>query len=134
MKIQTRRAQELDDNELQDGADGELEEANGLSPQIPVPGPPINTPQHVPDSNEHPETHTPNFIPIMDDIKTAVTFINALTNSSLQSDIEPLDPMLLHSIQHPPEQELPKPTGDECLSIELFMAVSNASQETYNAA
>lgn len=66
------------------------------------PQPFINIPARAADINDPlPETDPPNFIPIIDDIKTSLEFIAALQNASLTSEDEPTDSDLLDQIRKP---------------------------------
>jgi hypothetical protein len=84
------------------------------------------------DSNEAPETDLLNFIPIIEDIKICLQFIDALKNASLDSKIKPLDEDVLHQIQNPPERQLTIDSPDLCLSIDLYLGTGNALEESYN--
>lgn len=74
-------------------------------------------------SNDYPEVH-------LQEIKTALAFIDALKTASL--DNGGLDNDTADALRHPPEHLLDVSDRFLRLSIDLFLSVSNASQETYN--
>src|ERR1700683_1037590 len=47
--------------------------------------------------------------------------------------MEPLNDDLIQQIRHPPEEQLTIDTPDLHLSLDLFLAIGNASEATYNA-
>lgn len=79
------------------------------------------------------ETNQPNFVPCIDDIKIALKFIDALKTASLDSELEPLEKELLEQICHPPEEILTIDNPDHRLSLDIFLSISNASEESYNS-
>ncbi|KZP29720.1 hypothetical protein FIBSPDRAFT_815810 [Athelia psychrophila] len=81
--------------------------------------------------NERPDTDPPNFVPVIDDIITARQFIEALANASLDGGIEDAD--LLNRIRNPPEYQLTVDDPDLRLSLDIFLAIGNASEETYTS-
>ncbi|OBZ71729.1 hypothetical protein A0H81_08962 [Grifola frondosa] len=73
----------------------------------------------------------PELVPKIEDIKTAIEFIKLLRTATLQeSGLEPED---LERLCNPPQEPLEIDDPDLLLSLELFLAVSNASRETYNS-
>ncbi|THU78202.1 hypothetical protein K435DRAFT_888835 [Dendrothele bispora CBS 962.96] len=76
----------------------------------------------------------PNFVPRIDDIKIAYSFIRELKNASLDSEIEPLPPNLLSQLQNPPQEVLSVQDPDERLSLDLYLATTHASEATYTQA
>lgn len=98
-------------------------------------------PQHLPppidqDFPLESEAERPNFIPIIEDIKIAREYINALKNASIHSDLSHrwLGEETIEQIQNPPTSPLLVDDPTICLSLDLYLAVGNASQETYNQA
>lgn len=75
-----------------------------------------------------------NFIPVIEDIKTSLDFINLLKNASLDNQIHhKFDDDSLYNLQNPPQEQLFIDDPDVRLSLDIFMATTNASQESYNA-
>jgi hypothetical protein len=70
----------------------------------PPPVPPAARP--VPDLEEDPFTPTPNFAPVIEDIRIAQEYIHTLRNASLDSKTEKLDPEFLDQLCKPPMEEL----------------------------
>lgn len=85
------------------------------------------------DSGERPDTDPPNFVPVIEDIVTSLQFIDALKNASLKSKVEPLDPELVERIRNPPTYELTVDDPDLRLSLDIFLAIGNASEDTYSS-
>ena len=66
------------------------------------------------------------------DIKVTQEFIRALRQASLDDELHSLE--LVENLCHPPEEVLDDYTDPDLhLSIEIFLAVGNASQKTYHA-
>ncbi|KDR79664.1 hypothetical protein GALMADRAFT_63042 [Galerina marginata CBS 339.88] len=97
----------------------------------PAPSPPLEG--GFPDDDGVPEQPI-NFIPAIEDIRTAREFIDALKNASLDHEFSQLDEDTLLHIRDPPTIPLSIDNPTERLSLDLFLAVDNASQDTYNAA
>ncbi|KAJ7686280.1 hypothetical protein B0H17DRAFT_1013625, partial [Mycena rosella] len=68
----------------------------------------------------------------IEDFQITNKFIELLRTASLDDETEALDPDIIYHLRNPPE-EPPKLDADERLSIDLFLSVTNASMETYNA-
>ncbi|KAJ6466332.1 hypothetical protein C8R45DRAFT_485809 [Mycena sanguinolenta] len=68
----------------------------------------------------------------LEDFQIANAFIRALRDASLDDEEEKLDSDTLHRLRNPP-QEPPTLDTDKRLSIDIFLAVSNASEQTYNS-
>lgn len=83
-------------------------------------------------SDEHLETDNPNFVPQIGDIAIATNFVNEMKNAKLDSDIEPLPTNLVNQLQEPPEHILTIDDSDDRLSLDIYLAFTNASQESYN--
>jgi len=111
---------------------GSLDDLREHEPELPVPPP---EPFYDPDAGNDPmlETDVPNAAPVIEDIKISLAFIDALKNASLKSEIEPLDEELLAQILNPPEEQLTINDPDARLSLDIFLATGNASEETYTA-
>jgi hypothetical protein len=67
----------------------------------------------------------------IEDLKIACEFINGLRNASLDNEDLPED--VLTRLRHPLEQPLDIDDPDIRLSIDLFLSISNASQDTYTS-
>ncbi|GAW10278.1 hypothetical protein LENED_012525 [Lentinula edodes] len=80
------------------------------------------------------DTQSPNFVPNIDDIRISYKFINELRSAKLDSPIEPLDDTLLQQILDPPQHLLEVENPDERLSLELYLATTHTSEETYTNA
>jgi hypothetical protein len=65
------------------------------------------------------------------DLKIALAFIDAVKAASLENG--DLHPDTLKHLCQPIQRELNIEDPDVCLSLNLFLAVSNASQETYTS-
>lgn len=74
-----------------------------------------------------------NFVPAIDDIQIAREFITSLGNASLDHRFLMLDADLVEQIRNPPSHILSIDNPTDQLSLDLFLAIDNASQETYNA-
>ena len=68
----------------------------------------------------------------IDDLKTACEFIDGLHNASLDDENLPED--VLARLRHPLEHPLDIDNPDIRLSVELFLSIGNASQDTYTSA
>ncbi|KIM38897.1 hypothetical protein M413DRAFT_75522, partial [Hebeloma cylindrosporum] len=75
-----------------------------------------------------------NFVPAIEDIKTARDFIAALKGASFDHRFSRLDKDILPRMRNPPTAPLSVDNPTDRLSLDLFLAVDNASQETYNSA
>lgn len=64
-------------------------------------------------------------------IKTTQAFITEMQSATL--DNGNLDESLLNQLRHPLKQPTNISDPDERLSLDLFLAMTNASEETYNA-
>ncbi|KAI0349238.1 hypothetical protein OH77DRAFT_1415387 [Trametes cingulata] len=67
----------------------------------------------------------------LEDMKTALESIRLLQNASL--DDSGLDPEVIERVRNPREQPFKIADENALLSIKIFLAVANASEETYNA-
>ncbi|KAF8830954.1 hypothetical protein HHX47_DHR1000245 [Lentinula edodes] len=83
-------------------------------------------------SDEYPDTENLNFVPQIEDISIALKFVNLMKEATLDSSIEPLPPDILEQLSHPPEQILSIENPDHCLSLDIFLALTDALQESYN--
>ncbi|KIY51705.1 hypothetical protein FISHEDRAFT_64061 [Fistulina hepatica ATCC 64428] len=90
-------------------------------------------PSEPPDPNLSGSTDDANvkFNPTLEDMKIAHEFVKLLEKASLRSEIEPLDDGLLETIMNPPTCLLTIENADHRLSIDLFLAITNAAEETY---
>jgi hypothetical protein len=70
------------------------------------------------------------FVPVIDDISISLKFIEHVKNSSLR---DYLDQDAIDRLRNPPEEELTLDDPDHRYSIEVFLAVTTASEATYNA-
>ncbi|KAH7923569.1 hypothetical protein BV22DRAFT_1036129 [Leucogyrophana mollusca] len=84
----------------------------------------------IPGAHEQREIDPPTIY--LDDLKYTQEFIDALKRASL--DEGDLDAESLHRLRYPLTHTLDLSDRHLRLSIDLFLAVSNASQETYNSA
>ncbi|KAI0352686.1 hypothetical protein OH77DRAFT_1408449 [Trametes cingulata] len=67
----------------------------------------------------------------LEDMKITLEFIRLLQNASL--DGSALDPEVIDRIRNPREEPFKITDEDVLLSIKIFLAVANASEDTYNA-
>jgi hypothetical protein len=89
---------------------------------IPIPG--------IPD----PELdQLPDVVPVLADIIIASKFVELLKTASLDNEVKELSPAVLHQIRHPAEEVLTVEDPDHRLSIDVYLSVTNASEETYNS-
>ena len=65
------------------------------------------------------------------DIKIAMSFIAAVKNASLDDNVPGLSTDALNNLRNPPRQ-IPTLSADDRLSLELFLAIGNASDQTYD--
>ncbi|THU87219.1 hypothetical protein K435DRAFT_682055 [Dendrothele bispora CBS 962.96] len=77
---------------------------------------------------------SPNFVPRIDDIRIAYNFINELKSASLNSKVEPLDETLVQQIHSPPQTTLQITDPDDRLSLDLYLATTHSSEDTYTEA
>lgn len=82
------------------------------------------------------EAERPNFIPVIEDIKIAREYIDTLKNASIHSDLSHccLGEETIDQIQNPPTSPLLVEDPTIRLSLDLYLATGNASQDTYNQA
>ncbi|KIM71213.1 hypothetical protein PILCRDRAFT_55084, partial [Piloderma croceum F 1598] len=69
----------------------------------------------------------------LDDIKTTTEFIRALKTASLDDEAMRLDSECLKRLRTPPQESIDISSPDLRLALDIYLAVGNASQETYNA-
>jgi hypothetical protein len=84
------------------------------------------------------EPHNINFDELselvqLDDIKKSMEFIRALQMALLDDETMQLDSECLEHLQNPPQESLDISDPDLHLTLDIYLAVGNASQETYNA-
>ena len=72
-------------------------------------------------------------VPVIDDMIIADKFINMLKNASLDDEAEQLGPEVLHQLHHPIEETLTIDNPDKRLSLDVYLLVTNTSEETYNS-
>lgn len=72
--------------------------------------------------------------PVIEDIKISIKFVNALKNASLDSEHERLDPDVLDRLRKPEGSCLVVDDPDLRLSLDLFLSVTTASEDTYSSA
>lgn len=72
-------------------------------------------------------------MPIIDDVKLALDYIEALKNASLDSDIEPTSEELRSQIRNPPQHILTIDNPNDRLSLDIFLAIGNASEHSYDS-
>lgn len=99
--------------------DDQARENRPPAPPIQEPAPPETPP------NVEPRTSR------IADVNISLKFIAALQNATL--DNAGLDPDLLHRIRNPPSSILSVDDPDERLSIDVFLAIGNASEASYAA-
>ncbi|KAL0056963.1 hypothetical protein AAF712_016418 [Marasmius tenuissimus] len=123
-------AQEAESSTIDPGSLDDIDQAEP-SPS-PLPPPPLNLRNDdIPNPADPPVDFVPNFVPRLDDIKIALEFIDLLKDAKLDSDIEQLDPEFLARLRNPPHTPFKLLNRDERLSIELFLADSRGSDDTY---
>lgn len=76
-------------------------------------------------------TQANDFTPTIEEVNISGLYIRELRQAHLDSAIEPIDADLLHRIRNPPSGPIHL-TRDERLSIDLYLAINNASEQTYN--
>ncbi|KAJ7187369.1 hypothetical protein C8R46DRAFT_879601 [Mycena filopes] len=103
-------------------------------PNIDPPRPlsPTNAPPRPPSPTNDPEA-APDVTVRLEDFKITNRFIEALRNASLEDPTEALEAHIIELIRNPP-REAPQITPDQRLSIDLFLAVTTASEQTYTSA
>ena len=69
----------------------------------------------------------------IDNIKVAMEFICGLESASLDEEEMGLGSEVLECLQHPPQHQIEAPSSNVHLAIDLYLAIKNASQDTYNA-
>jgi hypothetical protein len=69
----------------------------------------------------------------LDDIKKTMEFIRALQTASLDDEATRLDSECLDRLRNPPQESIDISDPDLRLALDNYLAVGNASQETYNA-
>lgn len=68
----------------------------------------------------------------IDDIKTSMEFVRGLESATLDDQEMRLGSEALERLRDPPQHQLETPSPDLRLAVDLYLAVGNASQETYN--
>ncbi|KAJ7742395.1 hypothetical protein B0H14DRAFT_3515119 [Mycena olivaceomarginata] len=89
-------------------------------------------PDHPDDDNNNEEVEPHHFKSSLEDFQLANEFIHLLCHASLDDKEECLDPETLHRLRNP-LCEPPTLNADQRLSINIFLAVTNASEQTYNS-
>ncbi|KAJ6504331.1 hypothetical protein C8R47DRAFT_1210401 [Mycena vitilis] len=102
---------------------------NDEIPDRPLPPPPPGNSDPSPGA----ATDAEGSLPQMDDIRIANKFIECLRAASLDNEDEALPPELLERLRNPPQTPLTLDSPDHRLSLDIFLSVSNASEETYNS-
>ncbi|KAJ6622160.1 hypothetical protein B0H10DRAFT_2214525 [Mycena sp. CBHHK59/15] len=97
------------------------------------PNPPPNTPPHRDGAECAPECEPQVQEPEsqIEEFRITNKFIDALRHAHLDNP-EELNPDIIERLKNPP-QYTPTLNTDKHLSIDLFLSVSNASEETYNS-
>ncbi|KAJ6522077.1 hypothetical protein DFH09DRAFT_1330720 [Mycena vulgaris] len=70
---------------------------------------------------------------LIEDINISLRFITALQAATLDSSEERLDPELLDQIRNPATEILTVKDPDDRLSIDIFLAIGNASEASYTS-
>jgi hypothetical protein len=70
------------------------------------------------------------FVPVIDNINISLKFIEHVKNASLE---EYLDKEAIYQLRNPPEHELTLDDPNDRYSINVFLAVTTASEAIYNA-
>ena len=104
-------------------------DAGSIEDQRRPPSPHLPPIRHVSPMHEN-GAAAPPFVPVIDDISISMKFIEHVKNSSLE---DYLDQDAIDRLQNPPEQELTLDDPNHRYSIELFLAITTASEATYNA-
>jgi hypothetical protein len=68
-----------------------------------------------------------------DELKIAIQFAQAIQNASLEDKGMELDPEVLERLRNPPQEPFTIGDPNLRLALNLFLAVSNCSQETYHS-
>ncbi|KAE9387947.1 hypothetical protein BT96DRAFT_927333 [Gymnopus androsaceus JB14] len=74
-----------------------------------------------------------DFVASIEDIRITNKFIDALKTASLVSDVEPLDADFVENLRHPVEEEVTITNPDHRLSLDIFLAITTAAEQTYNS-
>ncbi|KZP26461.1 hypothetical protein FIBSPDRAFT_732273 [Athelia psychrophila] len=101
-------------------------------PPSPSP-PPDPVPPHEESDIGGDEPEPAAFEPQLKEMEIALEYIKALENASLNSTIEPLDEDFIHRIRNPPTTVLTIDNPDHRLSLDIFLAITNASEAVYNS-
>lgn len=107
-----------------------------LPPQLPLRAtsptpPPVPLPQLDAD-NDDDEAAQPAIVPHLKEMEIALKYIKAIESASLESEIEVLDTEFIKRIRNPPTCLLTIENPDHCLSLDIFLAITNASELVYN--
>ncbi|KAJ7159572.1 hypothetical protein C8R46DRAFT_1286885, partial [Mycena filopes] len=70
---------------------------------------------------------------VIADINISLKFIAALQNASLDNPDQRLDPEMLHQIRNPATHTLSVDDPDDRLSIDIYLAIGNASEASYTS-
>jgi len=120
-----------DDHGVQERPDaGSLEDqrASSRSPSPDLPPPLDRYLSPVPENRAGGDA-AETFVPVIDDISISMKFIEHVKNASLA---DYLNEDAIYQIRNPPENELNLDDPDERYSIDVFLAVTTASEATYN--
>ena len=112
-----------DERELDEVPDvGSMEDqrANSLPPSPHLP--PV-VPENV-------TAEAGTFVPVIEDISISLKFIEHVKNASLE---DYLDKEAIYRLRNPPEHELTLDDPDDRYLIDVFLAVTTASEATYDA-
>ncbi|KAE9384944.1 hypothetical protein BT96DRAFT_982179 [Gymnopus androsaceus JB14] len=74
-----------------------------------------------------------DFVASIEDIRITNKFIDALKTASLVSDVELLDADFVENLRHPVEEEVTITNPDHRLSLDIFLAITTAAEQTYNS-
>ena len=72
----------------------------------------------------------PEFVPLVDELRTSIDFVKALRCASLNND--DLTEDALARLRHPPQHVLEIQDPNELYSLKQYLATQNASQQTYH--
>jgi hypothetical protein len=112
-----------DEGELDEVPDvGSMEDQRANSPP-PSPRLPPVVPENV-------TAEAGTFVPVIEDISISLKFIEHVKNASLE---DYLDKEAIYRLRNPPEHELTLDDPDDRYSIDVFLAVTTASEATYDA-
>ncbi|EGN98321.1 hypothetical protein SERLA73DRAFT_123651 [Serpula lacrymans var. lacrymans S7.3] len=68
----------------------------------------------------------------LEDLQNAIEFLSAIKDANLDDPNMPIHPETLKRLRNPPQHPCVLEDAHKCFTLDLFLATTNASEQTYN--